>query len=235
MKRWLLAAIVVTGCGAPAPEPPPAPKAAAPPAPAASIPESPPPNTPASLPMPADAAVAVVRAVDLDGKPLAGMAPMVTTDQNAFNPPLAAGEPTGPDGRGAVPVPPGKHVFVRAWDPELRYFPNNVYSVHMQTGERSEEMTVQMIRSGTVAGAVFGPDGAPLANAEIRMMMVHPSQGPWWPARTLSDGDGIAVFERVPAGRYIVQIHDTAGRGKEYPEIEVQPEGITNLGRVALQ
>lgn len=207
------------GCGAPTPTPVPA--------------ESPAPAPEAS----ADDAARLlgrIRAVDLDGDPLPGMVPIATTAPNAFDAPIAQGAPTDANGDGALWLPPEARVFVRAWDPAMARFANNFYDVLPAEHGETELMVIQMVEGCAVTLRVADDRGQPLAGAAVELMMLHPTQGPWWPARAEADAGGTVQFPRVPAGAYGFRV-EADGRALDLPQRMLPPGGTVDLGELRLQ
>ena len=94
-----------------------------------STPE-PTPVMPAEPPQSAPAQVTVnIVAVDLDGRPLANMMPIASRQPNAFDAPLVRGALTREDGAGSLVIPAAEHLYLRAWDPDLKMFANNYLEV----------------------------------------------------------------------------------------------------------
>ena len=175
-----------------------------------------------------------VRIVDLDGAPIPNMVPIATTLANAFEAPIAQGAPSDADGHGALWLPPDARVFVRAWDPTLERFANNFYDVLPAEGGETDLMTIQMIEGCAVTLRIATTDGRPLANTNIELMMLHPSQGPWWPARGTTDDSGTIHFERVPAGQYGFRI-EAEGHALDLPSRMLPPGGAIDFGELRLQ
>ena len=220
----MLAASLGLGCGGedePAPAPPP-------PQPAAQQPlQEPQYNEDGML-------LGRVRVVDLDGNPVEGMTPIATARPNAFDTPISQGAPTDARGEGALWLPPDGRVFVRAWDPSLERFANNFYDVMPADGPETDLMTIQMVEGCTVSLLVTDAQGQPLANTEIELMMLHPSQGPWWPARGVTDATGAIRFDSVPAGQYGFRI-EAEGHALDLPAKTLPPAGTVDFGELSLQ
>jgi len=173
--------------------------------------------------------------VDLGGNPLVGMIPIATRQPNAFDQPIARGEPTGNDGKGSVSLPANEKLCVRAWDPSLRYFTNNYFDVLPGGAETTELMKIVMVPGASLDMIVTDPSGAPVANTEIALMMSHPSEGPWWPDQAQTDARGAAHFPAVPPGQFTVMLK-TPGKGQiEIPQVSLPPGGKADLGTVKLQ
>lgn len=222
---FLCVAIIFSGCGSEsesiddAPE-----KIAAPPA--ETLPEV--------GPIPESHGVAYVKAVDLDGNALPGMIPIATLKSNAFDEPLASGKPTGADGIGYVFLPKVPRVFVRAWDPKLGRFAGNFFEVHPEEGEATELMRITMPESTTAVAIVMDANGRPEPSMPVRIMLHHPTEGPWWPAETVTTRDGIALFEHLPPGEYRLEIFAPVGRKAELAHAVLPPGVNANLGKITL-
>jgi len=175
-----------------------------------------------------------VRIVDLDGQPVPGMVPIATTQPNAFQAPISQGAPTDANGQGALWLPLDGRVFVRAWDPDLRRFANNFYDILPAEGAETDLMTIQMVEGCAVRLVVTDANGHPLAHTEVELLMLHPSQGPWWPARGVTDARGAVHFERVPAGQYGYRI-EADGHALDLPSKLLPPGGEVNFGELRLQ
>jgi len=178
--------------------------------------------------------VARVRVVDLEGRPLAHMAPIATRRPNAFDEPVARGELTGPDGSGTVVLPAGQRLCVRAWDPALKLFSNNYYDVMPDSGTQTELMTLVMVPGASLRAVLVGADGAPAANTHVRLMMSHPTEGPWWPGRAHTDETGAVRFPALPAGTYTIRMETEDAGQLEIPQVDLPPGGRTDLGALAL-
>jgi hypothetical protein len=204
----------------------------APPAPSAKT------STPAPPPAPAEphtpTVTATLKAVSLtDAKPLAGMVPIITLEPNAFDAPLAHGDPTGADGVSVFVFPADRKVCLRVWDPTLAYFPNNFFDVEPGTEDEATEGTIAMAKSCSLHALLLRSDGTPAADETVRLMMFHPKRGPWWPSEAKTNGDGAVSFERVPPGMFIVQMECPAGRMR-MENITLLPGESGNLGPVTL-
>ncbi|MCC6142405.1 MAG: hypothetical protein IT368_01235 [Candidatus Hydrogenedentes bacterium] len=201
-------------------------------------PPTPPIPPPALLPDPEvgpNSVRATVRVIDLDGRPVPGMAPIATVDASAFQRPLATGPLTGPDGRTTFAFPGDQHVFIRAWDPNMKYFANNFYEALPEEGALDEVLDIVMVQGARLEVLLYGPDSQPLANQPVQIMLIHPTQGPWWPARAKTDPIGLAVFETVPAGEFTVEFHVEPGLHTELSGIALRPGGVKDLGKLLLQ
>lgn len=214
---------VVTGCGGSESQPP------------TASPSPQPPEAPLQEVVPQDATVtANIRTVDLGGRPLANMMPIATRHPNAFDPPIARGSLTKEDGSGSLAIPAAEHIYVRAWDPGLKMFANNYYEVLPGTEMDPAPLKVMMV-SGTRLSAQLLTPGAQLAeNVSVDLKMSHPTEGPWWPARAATDGQGIVQFPSVPAGRYNIRIETVNGAKIDLTDVELPPGGSTDLGSLTL-
>ncbi len=175
------------------------------PFPPPAVPAPPAPVTPASPPSPAEnhtpTITATLTAVSLsDAKPLPGMIPIITLEPNAFDEPLAHGDPTDANGVGTFVFPADRKVCLRVWDPTLEYFPNNYFDVLPSEEDSATEGTIVMARAASLHALLLRPDGTPAAGETVRLMMFHPKRGPWWPSEAKTDGGGAVAFDRVPPG-----------------------------------
>jgi hypothetical protein len=238
MKRIVLAlflSLVVIGCGdSTAPVAPPVTEIS---------PQAPPTNPPPAAAAPAPATApqeagfihATVKVVDLAGNPLAGVAPIVTRQPNAFDKPVAMGDPTDAAGMGTIRFENAEHLFLRAWDPTLDYFPNNFYEVLPGGSNVEETLTIQMVGSSGLEAQLLLPDGQPAANQTVALMLSHATRGPWWPAQSTTDAEGAVKFPHLPAGEFVLSFKVTAGAQLEVRETTLPPGGNVNLGALALR
>lgn len=211
-------ALSLAGCGGCGSKPKPSP--------------TPPPQPPAAN---GAMVTANIVAVDLDGHPLAGMVPIASTRPNAFEAPVAHGEPTKADGSGSVSIPAAEHLYLRAWDPELKRFANNFYDILPGTEMDPAPLKVMMVSGARLTAQLLNPDGKPAAKASVDLKMSHPTQGPWWPARAEANDAGIVEFQCVPAGRYNVRIETAETKKADLAGVELPPGGAKDLGQVSLQ
>lgn len=227
MKRMvpvaLTAFLVLWGCGEDEPPVEPAPRAAAEEEAAAADVET------------KKFTTAPVVVVDLEGRPLANMLPIATEQPNAFQKPTVQGELTGADGRSVLSLPRDTHLYVRAWDPALRMFPNNFYEVLPPTGGSTETMTITMVEGATLAMTLLDAAHQPAANENVGIMMFHGVHGPWWPAEADTDGAGRVVFEQVPPGEYTIKVKAIKSGELEIGSVRIPPGSETDLGPVTLQ
>ena len=185
-------------------------------------------------PIPEGHGVAYAITVDLEGKALAGMIPIATLKPNAFDEPLASGPPTGPDGKGYVFLPKVERVYVRAWDPTLKHFAGNYLEAFPQEGEATELMRITMPKSATAVAILVDANGRPEPNLPVRIMLHHPKEGPWWPAETITTPEGIALFENLPPGEYLIEVVTPDGRNTQLPNAALPPGTNANLGKIIL-
>lgn len=168
-----------------------------------------------------DAVLGRMTVVDLEGHPLAGMMPIATLQPNAFDPPIAQGALTGEDGMGTLSLPlTGEMVFIRAWDPSLRFFAANYYDVALDNAGQTELMQITMVPGSSLSMKLLGPDERPLAHMPVSLMLIHPNKGPWWPTEGKTNEQGRVVFEPVPPGEY------TAGFEAGDMKVEVHPVAL---------
>jgi hypothetical protein len=177
---------------------------------------------------------AYLTVVDVDGKPLAQMTPIITLTPNAFDKPIASGPPTNADGKSAVQFKSDKTVFLRAWDPKLAVFPNNFFEIKANSGEVAKDMIVVMMKATSFRVALILPDGAPAAKQNVGLMMFHPTKGPWWPGEADTDENGVAQFAPVPPGIFNIKIKVESGPMAELTKVTLQPDNALDLGPVQL-
>lgn len=243
MRRALLLLVLgafLCACGGPAPVPAPAPAAtetpaappAAPPAEAAPVPVEMPADVPEDIPN----SPLTVNIVDLEGKPIAEAAAIVTEAANAFDQPLVRGSITGPEGQSDLLVPRDRRTFVRGWDPRLNYFANSFLTVEPGDAPLPVDTTVIMAPAAVLTAQFFGADGAPLpGETQIEVLFSHPEQGPWWPARAVAHADGRAIFDHVPAGKFDLSVSTGAHGVLEIGGVVLMPRDALDLGVVRLQ
>lgn len=169
-----------------------------------------------------------LRAMDLEDRPLAGLIPIATREANAFNEPVVRGEPTKADGLGVLTISPAEHLFLRMWDPALKYFANNFYEMQPGDPRAADTMNVAMVPGASLEMTL------PAANATVDILMIHPSEGPWWPARATADASGHVHFGAVPAGVFTVRIRAVPGGTAELTDVRLQPGGTADAGAVTL-
>jgi len=212
-------------------EAPPPPPAAAPPAPSSPAPAEAE-ATPAEKHVPT--VTATLTAVSLsDASPLPGMVPIITLEPNAFDEPLAHGDPTNASGVTVFVFPADRKVCLRVWDPTLAYFPNNYFDVVPSDGDAATEGKIAMAKSAALHALLLKPDGTPAAGETVRLMMFHPKRGPWWPSETSADTGGAVSFDRVPPGMFAVQMECASGRMR-VEEVTLLPGESGDLGPITL-
>lgn len=219
-----LATLLAAGCGG-------GPGPASPPEPARPAAEKQ--NEPAPAPkaeVPEGQTLGYVRVVSLDGNPVAGVRPIATARRNAFTEPVASGPPADNDGRSYLYFPDDKTLFVRGWDPELHWFPNNFFQAVPGTGEVTGEMKLVMVRSAVITATLLRPDGEPAANENAGLMMFHPELGPWWPSDAVTGPGGEVRFAPVPAGAFLLKLKVASGGMLEIPPVPLPPGGEKDLG-----
>ena len=210
--------------------------------PAATPVLKPAPVSPVAVPTAPPAAVqeagfihATIKVVDLAGNPLAGMAPIVTHQPNAFDKPVAMGDPTDAGGVGSIRFENKEHLFLRAWDPTLGYFPNNFYEVLPGGGNVEETLTIQMVGASALEAQLMLPDGQPAANQTVALMLSHATRGPWWPAQATTNAEGAVQFTNLPAGEFVLGFKVTSGAQLEVGETALPPGARVNLGVLTLR
>ena len=176
-----------------------------------------------------------MRVVNLQGQPLPGMVPIATLQPNAFDQPIATGVLTSAAGESHIRFTTDQKVALRAWDPELRYFPNNFYEIMPNTGEISETLLISMVKSASLEAVLFLPDGRPAMNENVGLMLFHAAHGPWWPAEADADEKGAITFSQVPPGQYVLRVKVASGAAVEIPETYIAPGQSTHLGLLYLQ
>jgi hypothetical protein len=179
--------------------------------------------------------IAHVRVVDLEGRPLPGMTPIATLQANAFDKPLAQGEPTQADGTSFLAMPTGQRMCVRALDPQVRLFANNYYELLPGEIMSDEALRIVMVPGASLDAVLLDPGNAPIAGANVGLMMFHPAEGPWWPAKADTDACGAVHFRSLPAGRYTLKIGTAGGGQIEIPEVLLLPGRAKDLGPIVLQ
>jgi len=171
-----------------------------------------------------------MRVVDLEGNPLSNMVPIATRSANAFEKPLAQGQPTGKDGTGSLMTPNDVWVYVRAWDPAKRMFANNYYDVPPGEARQTEVMEIVMAPGAVLRAEILDSEGKPVAGQPVGIMMEHPTQGPWWPDESRTDQTGRIEFKSVPPGRFTITFETRDGRQVQVPEVALMPGGSADIG-----
>lgn len=179
--------------------------------------------------------LARMRVVDLEGNPVRNMLPIATQSANAFEKPIAQGQPTGADGLGSLMTPNDAWVYVRAWDPAKRMFANNYYDVPPGEARQTDVMEIVMAPGASLRAEILDAEGKPVAGQFVGIMMEHPTQGPWWPDESQTDSTGKIVFESVPPGKFLITFETRDGRQVQVPGVALDPGGATNIGPVILR
>ena len=239
MKRLALALLLslsAIGCGESTPPEVPPVSESVPEIPVEIVPPTPDePSTLAPVPQEPGFVYATVQVVDLAGTPLAGMAPIVTRQPNAFDEPVAMGLPTDGKGMGTIRFENKEHLYLRAWDPTLDYFPNNFYEVLPGGSNVEGTLTIQMVGSSGLEAQLMLPDGQPAVNETVALMLSHATRGPWWPAQATTDAEGVVRFPNLPAGEFVLSFKVAAGPQLEVTETPLPPGANINLGVLKLQ
>ena len=163
------------------------------------------------------------------------MTPIATATPNAFDAPVAVGQPTDATGRGSLVLPPDQRLYVRAWDPNQQWFANNYFDVPPGEGAETPLMQIVMVRGASLDAVVLAPDRTPAANTNVGLMMFHPTQGPWWPGEADTDAAGAVHFPALPAGTYTMKLKALDAGTIEVPGVTLPPGGHADLGPIVLQ
>lgn len=190
-----------------------------------------------TAPLPAGSAsvYATIKVVDLDGNALPNMAPIVTREPNAFDKPVASGAATDAGGQGSIRFSDTEHLYLRAWDPSLRYFPNNFFEILPGGNAIAETLEVQMVPAARLDVQLMLPGGEPAGDQAVGLMLFHPTRGPWWPAEATTDAGGAASFPHLPAGEYVLRFKVESGPRLEKEATALPPGSTVNLGVLTLQ
>lgn len=168
--------------------------------------------------------------IDGAGKPLEKIAAIATTNPNAFDEPISRGNLSGSDGISVIEVPKHTKVYIRAWDPILKYFPNNYFEIPPADADYLEDMTIVMLEAGSIELVLLDKDGLPVINENVGLMMFHPKLGPWWPVNSYSDDQGHVKFSPVPPGKYNLRIKSERNIILEIKDVQILPGEEINLG-----
>lgn len=231
----LVAALAFSGCGKSEPAPAPAAAQPAQPAQPAAQPAAQLAAQPAAPVATPETVVLRIQAVDLEGRPVARMMPIATTQANAFDKPVAQGDLTSAEGLGTISLPAGQHLCIRAWDPDLKMFANSYFEVDATPEAAKDTLQVVMVPASAIDAVLKTADGKPVAQMPVGLMMIHPSEGPWWPAEAQTDAEGVVHFAAVPAGKFTLRIKIPEHAPVEIPEAILRPGGTQDLGTVSLQ
>lgn len=173
--------------------------------------------------------------VDLEGKPVANIVPIAANTPNAFEPPVARGEPSNAAGRTTIAFPADQHLYLRGWDVTQKLFANNYIEVLPDQPGWIEEQQLVMAPGATLRAKLVLPGGVPAANTPVRIMMAHPTEGPWWPAQGQTDADGFVVFPSVAPGQFDIRFTLPGGEHGVMPGVALPPGGHGDAGTVQLQ
>jgi hypothetical protein len=190
----------------------------------------------ATAPQPPHEGWALVRLkiVDIEGNPLPSAVPVAVAQPNAFEEPVALGEPANDKGEATLYIPPDKRLYIRAWDFSNQLFANNYYDVFPGPVTEPGEMKLVMVPGGTIRAELVTADGTPVANEKVALMLYHPTQGAWWPTEATTDQKGVAIFGPVPAGIFTLRLKTESGASAETPQVTIQPGGLQDLGRLTM-
>ena len=175
-----------------------------------------------------------VKIVDLDGNPLPNTVPVAVAQPNAFEKPVAIGEPANQNGDAVLFVPPDQRLYIRGWDFTLGMFANNYYDVFPGPVTEPGVMKLVMVLGGTLRAELVAPDGTPVAAEKVALMMYHPAHGPWWPTEATTDQKGGAIFGPIPAGIFTLKLRANSGAYAEVGTVTIQPGGLQDLGQIKL-
>ena len=173
-----------------------------------------------------------VKIVDLEGNPLPNTVPVAVAQPNAFEKPVALGEPANDKGEATLYIPPDKRLYIRGWDFSNQMFANNYYDVFPGPVTEPGVMKLVMVLGGTLRAELITPDGTPVAAEKVALMMYHPTNGPWWPTEATTDQKGVVVFGPVPAGIFSMKLRTDSAASAETGQITIQPNGLQDLGRL---
>lgn len=170
--------------------------------------------------------------VDSSGAPVEKVGAIATFKPNAFDEPFAWGNLSGKDGISEIWVPKNTHMYIRAWDPELRYFPINFYEIPPTDADALEEMTIKMMESAVVEMTLIDFEDKAIANENVGLMMIHHKYGAWWPCQGYTDSSGNVVFKPLPPGIFDLRIKTERGIILEIKEVSLPPGSHTVLGKI---
>ena len=163
------------------------------------------------------------------------MTPIATTESNAFDSPVATGNDTDTTGQSTIRVPSGQHLYLRAWDPGLNYFPNNFYEVLPGGDSIPKELVIQMVPASSLSVQFLLPDDQLAADTNIGLMLFHPTRGPWWPTESQTNSEGVVTFDHLPAGEYVLRFKSETGARLEHAQTALPPNAQVDLGMLSLQ
>jgi hypothetical protein len=234
-RAWVIVAVLLlAGCWgeqeAPSPPPPSV-------EPETTQEAAPPPSpTPDAKPSASkDTIRSVVQLRDLAGNPLAGMGAIATESPNAFDAPVAKSTETNEAGEGHIILPAGRELYVRGWDPDLKYFANNFYNVLKGDGSQTQTLVLTMVEASEAVAQLETPDGAPLVNMAVQVMLSHPTQGPWWPSRGETNSAGLLTLSPLPPGQFNLELRTKTAGSLELPATVLPPGETAVLGKLTLR
>jgi len=92
-----------------------------------------------------------------------------------------------------------------------------------------------MVPAAELKGYFFRAGGDPVINEPVELMMVHPEEGPWWPARTITNSEGRGRFDSIPPGAFEVHFRGPQGHTAELTTLQLPPGASHELGAVVLE
>ncbi len=173
-----------------------------------------------------------VKIIDSAGLPIENVGAIATLKPNAFDEPLAWGNLSGKDGISEIWVPKNLHLYIRAWDPKLKYFPNNFYEIPPTDSDSLQDMTITMLESTAIEMTLYDSDDNPIAKQNVGLMMIHSKYGPWWPCDGYTDENGNVTFALLPPGIYNLRVKTESGIVLEIKEVTLPPGSHTVLGKI---
>ena len=179
-------------------------------------------------------ATATLHVVDLDGNPLPNLMPIATLRANAFDRPIATGGPTDANGLGQLEFPTGHSLYIRPWDPTFRYYSTNFFEVLPAMGTETKQLDFVMAKGATLRATIYLPTGEPASAAEVKIMLEHPTQGPWWPDHAATGASGHVEFPSLPPGEFTAQFSVEGVGAVGIPNVVLPPGGAKDLGAVGL-
>ncbi len=171
---------------------------------------------------------------DRQGRPLPGIGVLAADQPNAFTEPVARGTLSDADGNAYLEAPPNRLLFLRGWDPDLRYFSNNFYEVPPSGPGTRDNLVITMVEAARLRAQVTH-ESLPVAGETVTLMLVHPQYGPWWPAESITDAAGNVEFAPVPPGEFLLRLQTQQGYGMEKASTPIPPGSITDLGMLEVR
>lgn len=169
---------------------------------------------------------------DLDGNPLANMYAIATTYANTIDTPVAQGTATDENGLATVILPVNRQLYLRAWDPELRYFANTFFEIQTLPGLKTQPMNIVMAKNAALRATVQDAAGLPFAGMRIGLILTDAKRGPWWPAKATADANGRVEFPNVPPGRFEVKLRTQTGAEAIVQNVMLAPGVTKDIGAV---